>query len=441
MAEHLGYDELPVRRFEAFPRAAGIAAAILVVLGTLAFVAALLTDPARAWRAYLQNWMFFTSIASGAVMLAGVVVMARGLWSQPIRRIALSFVAFLPVAWVLYIPLLLVSGRYYFPWSGSFVTPGLHEKLPPGKEVWLNLPFLIGRNLVFFGAFVCVALAFAYWSLRPDVGVLREDHAGDAPGIWARFLGGWRGAEREEIRASHNTATLAPIMALLYAVALSLVAFDLVMSTDPEWKSTLLGGYFFMGAFLGGIAATALVTTIYRRALGLEDAILPGNYHDLGKLHFAFNIFWTYLFWAQFIVIWYGLLPGEQRFVIHRFASPNGIMAVIVLFCLFVVPFFGLLGVKPKRTPGILAFFNVVVLIGLWIERWLLVYPSWYPRTRVWLGWQELGVGLAFAGLLVASLTWFASRFPVLQLWRPVAELELLGRAEDAPGEEVTQPT
>jgi len=196
-----------------------------------------------------------------------------------------------------------------------------------------------------------------------------------------------------------------------------------------------------MGAFLGGIAATALVTTILRRTLGLEDVILPGNYHDLGKLHFAFNIFWTYLFWAQFIVIWYGLLPNEQRFVIHRFASPNGAMALIVLFCLFIVPFFGLLGVKPKRTPAILAFFNIVVLIGLWIERWLLIYPSWYPRTKVWLGWQELGVGLAFAGLLVASLAWFASRFPVLQLWRPVAELELLGRAEDAPGEEVTQPT
>ncbi|HEX9109612.1 MAG TPA: hypothetical protein VF832_20360, partial [Longimicrobiales bacterium] len=91
MAEHLGYDELPVRRFEGFPRGAGIAAAILIVLGVIAFVAALLTDPARAWRAYLHNWLFFTSIASGAVMLSGVVVMARGLWSQPIRRVAMSF--------------------------------------------------------------------------------------------------------------------------------------------------------------------------------------------------------------------------------------------------------------------------------------------------------------------------------------------------------------
>jgi hypothetical protein len=133
-------------------------------------------------------------------------------------------------------------------------------------------------------------------------------------------------------------------------------------------------------------------------------------------------------------------LPNEQRFVIHRFASPNGAMALVVLFCLFVIPFFGMLGVKPKRTPGILAVFNVIVLFGLWVERWLLTYPSWYPRTRIWLGWPEVGVGLAFAGLLVASLAWFASRFPVLQLWRPVAELELLGRAEDAPGEEVTQP-
>ncbi len=433
MAEHSGYDELPVRRFEGFPRGGAIAAAVLVVAGAIAFGAALVVDPARAWRAYMQNWMFFTSISAGAVMLSAVVVMARGLWSQPIRRIALSFVSFLPVAFVLLIPILIVSGTYYLPW--------VHEALPRGKELWLNVPFVIVRNLVLFGAFVCVAVAFAYWSLRPDVAVLREESAGVAPAVWARFKRDWRGAEAEEVRASHNTATLAPILALLYVFSLSMVAFDYVMSLQPEFKSTLIGGYFFMGAFLGGIAATSLLTAIYRRVLGLEDAILPGNIHDLGKLHFAFSIFWAYLFWAQFIVIWYGLLTSEQSFVIRRFQAPNGTIAVIVLFCLFVIPFFGLLGVKPKRTPEILAGFSSVVLIGLWLERWLLTYPSWYPPTRIWLGWQEVGVGLAFAGLLVASLLWFASRFPLLQLWRPMAELELLGRGEDAPGEEVTQLT
>ncbi len=441
MAEHIGYDEFPVRRFETWPRGGAIAAVILLVLGVIAFVAALATDPARAWRAYLQSWLFFTSVAAGAVMLAGVVTMTRGLWSQPIRRIALSFVAFLPVAWVLLIPLVIVSGAYIFPWAhGGHMLAGAHEGIPAGKQFWLNVPFAAIRNLVLFGAFTAVALAFAYWSLRPDVGVLKEDKVTAQLGIWDRFTGGWRGAEREEIRASHNTATLAPIMALLYALSLSIVAFDFVMSLEPEFKSTLIGGYFFMGAFLGGIAATALVTTAYRRALELENVILAGNYHDLGKLHFAFNVFWTYLFWAQFIVIWYGLLPNEQTFVIHRFTSPNGAIALTVLFCLFVIPFFGLLGVKPKRTPGIQAIFNAIVLLGLWLERWLLTYPSWYPKTHLWIGWQEVGITLAFAGLFLASLLWFATRFPILQLWRPVAELELLGRAEDAPGEEVTQP-
>lgn len=432
MAEYTAYDDLPVRRFEAFPRAALLLVGVLLVLGLAAFVAALLLDPARAWRAYLQNWLFFASISAGATMLAAIVTMARGLWSQPIRRIALSYASFLPVAWLLLIPLVLVGAPSILPW--------LHGGLPAGKRVWLNLPFLTVRNLVLFGGFVGVSLGFAYWSLRPDLGTIQAEGGASVPPVWQRLTRGWRGPAEEAERASHATAVLAPIMALLYALSLSIVAFDFVMSLEPEFKSTLLGGYFFMGAILGGVAATALLTTIYRRALGLEDVILPGNYHDLGKLHFAFNIFWAYLFWAQFIVIWYGLLPHEQIFPIHRFANPIGTVALIVLFCLFVVPFFGLLGVRPKRTPGILAIFNVIVLGGLWLERWLLTYPSWYPGPGVALGWQEVGIGLGFAGLMVATLLWFSSRFPVVQLWRPQAELELLGRAEGAPGGEIVRP-
>ncbi|HET9983864.1 MAG TPA: hypothetical protein VFQ38_09770 [Longimicrobiales bacterium] len=428
------YDELPVRRFEGMPRTGMLLGVALVILGAIAVVAGLVGDPARAWRAYLANWLFFTSISAGAVMWSAIVMMARGLWSQPVRRIQLSFVAFLPVAWLLFLPLLFVSGKYIFTWSAGFA--GEVEHIPAGKALWLNVPFAISRDLLFFTAFVAVALAFAYWSLRPDLGVVKNGVSGGVRALYDRLTRDWRGAEAEEVRASHNSATLAPILAILYAFALTIIAFDYVMSLEPEWKSTLIGGYFFACGLLGGLSITAVAALAFRRALGLHDVVLPENMHDLGKLHFGFNVVWAYLFWAQFIVIWYGLLPPEQSFVVRRFSAPYNGIAVTVLFCLFVIPFFGLLGVKPKKTPATFALFASVTLLGLWLERWLLVYPSWYHgelANYVRIGWQEIGTFLGFAGLLLLSLLYFASRFPMIQLWRPMAELELLGDVVENP--------
>jgi hypothetical protein len=416
-------EELPLVRLNGIPKVAGTAAAMLLLFGIIAFIASLLSDAERAWRAYLMNWLLFTSISAGAVMFSAVVTIARGLWSQTIRRIALSFVAFLPLAFLLFLPLLFVPS-HIFPW--------LHAHLPPGKENWLNVPFLAARNLVALAAFVAVAVAFAYWSLRPDLGATRAQAPEGSRRLYQRLTEGWRGQEQEEVRASHNVNTLGPILALLYVLALSLVAFDFVMSLEHEWRSTLIGGYFFMSAFLGGIAATAVLTTIYTRTLGLEQWIGQDQFHDLGKLHFGFNIFWAYLFWAQFLVIWYGMLPHEQGFIIRRFTAPYGAVALAVLFCLFVIPFFGLLSVRPKRTPEILTTFSSIVLFGLWLERFLLTYPSYYlPGEHAVLpGWQEIGTGLMFAGLLVSALTFFGSHFPLIQMWRTLPELELLGAGE-----------
>lgn len=411
-------NELPIKWFEQEPKKASAVAVGLVVVGLALTVAALMTDPLRAWRAYTVNWLFFTSISMGAVMLAVMVSMTRGVWSRPIRRIALSFVAFLPVSFVLLIPLLFAADGI-FPWT--------HEALPAGKENYLNVPFFAVRQLVGLGALFVLALAFAYWSLRPDLGLVREQDGGRVGTRFDRLTRGWLGQEAEETRAQRKIAVLGPIICLVYALAFSLVSWDFVMSLEPEWFSTLIGPYFFMGAILGGIAATAILTAAYVRALKV-DVVQPSQMHDIGKLTFAFCVFWAYLLFSQFIVIWYGLLPVEQSFVIHRFEPPFTHLAQAVFFCLFVLPFFGLLGVAPKKRTPILATFAGIILVGLWLERLLLVYPSFYTGAeRLPIGWQEIGGALLFAGLLLSALLAFATRFPLFQLWQPASELELEG--------------
>jgi hypothetical protein len=422
--------DLPFRRLDPLPRVLRLGAPILFVIGLIAFIAAFFGDTARALRAYHFNWLFFTTVAQGAVTLAAVVTITRGLWSRPIRRIALAFVAFLPVAYVMVLPILL-GARHIFPWV---------EHPLEKKAAYLNVPFMSVRTLVLLGVLFALDLVFAFWSLRPDLG--RE--SGEIPqklrGLYARVTDRWQGQEREETRSYRKIAVLAPIIAIFWAVGFGILAWDFVMSLEPHWFSTMIGPYVFMSGFLGGVAATALACVLYVRNFGQGDVIRHTNFHDLGKLTFGFCVFWAYLYYSQFIVIWYGLLPIEQDWLIHRLSQPFLNMMIAVFFCLFVLPFFGLLGVKPKRNPITLALFTTIVLVGLWIERYVLVYPA-YAEYRegvgIPFGWQEIGVGLGFLGIVLACVSWFASRFPIYQMWQPMSEVELLGVPAPEPGADV----
>ncbi len=410
---------LPARRLEAVPSALRLGSLILIGIGLLAFVGALLTDPSRAWRAYHFNWLYFTSIAQGAVTLAAAVTITRGLWSRPIRRIALGFVAFLPVAYLLVIPILLFGTHHIFPWVDHPVVK---------KAAYLNVPFLSARTLVLLGALVLLDLIFAYWSLRPDIGLVLDEAPERLRGLYARFTRGYRGQEREEVRSYQKLARLAPLLGITWALAFGVLAWDFVMSLEPHWFSTMIGPYFFMGGFLGGIAATTMACIFYALRGGQDDVIHPTNFHDLGKMLFGFCVFWAYLFYSQFIVIWYGLLPIEQDWLIHRLNATFEPIMVTVVCGLFLFPFFGLLGVAPKRTPRVLLLFAGIVLTGLWFERYMLVYPSLYIGVgNIPMNWQEVGIGLGFLGLVLSCLTWFATRFPLFQMWQPMSEVELMG--------------
>jgi hypothetical protein len=407
--------EYPLRRMERMPSGLLLAAAVIALVGLVAFAIAVAADPDRAWRAYLFNWIHFAGVAQGAVLLAAVVTITRGVWSRPIRRIALSFVAFLPIAYLVLFPPILIFAEHILPW--------VHEG-SDGREAYLNMTFLAARHLISLGALLALSLIFAYWQLRPDLGLAREaGWKGLDP-----FTRRWAGREVEEQRSHRILARLAPAVALAYVLAFTFVGIDLVMSLDPHWMSMLIAPYVFMAAFLGGLAATAVLMLAYRRHLGLSEYIEGATLHDLGKLMFGFCVFWAYLFWSQYIVIWYGNLPYEQVFLIPRVQHPYLPLSLLVFFSLFALPFFGLLGARPKRTPVILGGFALLILAGLWVERYMLVYPTLYPDVEsVLFGLPEIGAGLFMLGLLMASVAWFGTRFPMLQIWQPASEVELLG--------------
>ncbi|MGH7482272.1 MAG: hypothetical protein ACRELV_08965 [Longimicrobiales bacterium] len=419
-----GTIEAPVRRFDGIPRAAGLAAGAAALLGAIGWVLALGVDTDRAWRAYLFNWVYFTTLAQGGVILACTTVITKAIWARSTRRIALAPIAFLPIAFVLMFPIF-VAGEHIFPWI---------EHRPPFefKAAYLTMSFMVARNVIMMAALTVLSLLFAYWAVRPDAAVLNEGGHGRPVPFTGLLTRRWRGHEVEEVLSARRLSYLAPAVVVVWAIAFSFVAFDFIMSLEPEWFSTLFGPYVFMAGFLGAIALTSLLALVYRRTFGLDDVITPPNIHDLGKLTFAFVVFWGYLFWAQYIVIYYGQLPLEQSFVIHRFAEPFKWLSVTVLMMLFVAPFFLLLGVLPKKTPKFFGAVTLVILIGLWLERYLLVYPSYYHDAGVGVpfGFPELSGLLLFGGIFLLAILWFAASFPIVQLWEPLWEPELEERPD-----------
>jgi len=416
--------EIPVRFL---PRSRGANAffGTLVVIGLVAFFVTLGSDPERAWRAYVVNWLFFTSVAAGAMALTAATTIVKARWNWSVRRMSLAFSAFLPISFLLLLPMLgLREG--YFPWIEAMAS----DPIIQNKAAYLNIPFLITRNLLGAAFLFGIFLYLAYLYLRPDMGLLKgEAEAGSDPARrrWMeRLTQGWAGQEQEEVKSYRRLRRVGPASVLVYAVVMSIFAFDWAMSLEPHWFSTIFGAWFFMGALWGGVAATAWATVYAkRRDPDLNKLMGPQQLHDLGKLSFAFTVFWAYLFFSQYLVIWYGKLPWEQAWIIHRSEAPWASLSVLTLVLCFVIPFAGLLGRKAKMTPWILRFFATVILAGLWLERYLLVVPSIYESGPTITAWEPL-IGFFFLGLLFWSVRWFLSTFPAVQVWQPMVEAESL---------------
>ncbi len=414
--------EIPVRYLPRSKNADMLFVGMFVV-GLAGFIFALGNDADRAWQSYVSNWLFFTNVAMGAMLFTVATWITKSKWNWSVRRVSLSFVAFLPISFVMLLPMLGL-GESFFPWIAEMA----HDPILQKKAAYLNMPFLVTRNVVGVVVLFGASLYFAYMALRPDMG-LAKDNGDSDPGraAWReRLTQGWRGQEAEEVHSYRRMTKLGPAFVILYVVVMSILAYDWVMSLEPHWFSTMMGPWFFMGAFWSGMAATACLVTLLKRDQRFDKAMGRQQLHDLGKLTFAFSIFWAYLFFAQYLVIWYGKLPWEQAWIIHRAEEPWGRLSAMVVVMCFVVPFAFLMGRKPKMNPAFLRTVTFVILGGLWLEKHLMVAPSIRDHGTPPIGATEFLIALMFLGLFLYAVRWFLSTFPVIQVWQPMVDPETL---------------
>jgi len=395
---------------------------VLVAIGVVVFLAGVLSESSdRTWHAYLVNYLFWFSLAFGVVLYGAVMNMTLADWARPTKRLSEAIGPFLPLSlpmlWVLY------PGREtIFTWIRNPV---------PEKSYWLNMRFMFIRNSIGLIVLSVLALALIYYSLRGDrnAGSLLEEELKreniDRAIEKRRNLSEWRAQVR-----------LSPALAILYGIVLSSVGLDLAMSLDPHWYSTLFPAYYFLNSFYIGLAALAILSALSLKGLGLECLVRPRYFHDLGKILFGFCMLSGYFFYAQFLVVWYGNIPEETRYMIARFRyAPWEGLAYVILIITFFFPIFILLFRRIKLSPPLLSTVSIIILIGYWLERFILVEPTYWKGRGLPIGIPEVGIAAGFLGLTGLSVTLFLRSVPILPVSDPLF-LKFLKREQNKNLEE-----
>jgi len=364
-------------------------------VGVLTFGIMLFRNSERAWHAYLTGYFYFFLLGIGGLFFTSIQHLTKAGWSVNVRRFCEAFTAYLPVAAVGGLLLLLAGPRLYEWMDKAHVAA---DPLLAHKAPYLNTTFFAIRMVLFFGLWL--------WFAKKLVGFsVDQDKTGD-------------------VALTHKTVGWSIAFLLVFALSFSLFSVDTLMSLQPHWFSTIFGVYCFAGLFQSTIAVMILLI-LYCQKKGLLQGYVDENHlHDLGKFLFAFTVFWAYIAYSQYMLIWYANLPEETIFYLPRLAGGWVYVSAALLLFKFVVPFLALLSRRSKRNPAMLAAVSVLILVMQYVDLYWLIYPN-LNSEQVILGFPEVFVWCGFAGAFLFVVTRFLSQHPIVPVKDPRAHESL----------------
>jgi len=399
-------------------RVARVLALALVGLGLAALALGFWTgDSRQGWFSLYVATAVVMGLANFGPVLSAIFELTGAKWGRAYRRLAEGSVVLMPLG-IMGVLALVAGGRRFLPWAHG-------EHLSGGKALWLLPAFWSARVLFALHLSYGVSLWFVYHSWRRDfcVAGVKEGF----PGRLSAFLSkGITNAPAEVAHCSARLRTLAPIVAIVYALSFSLLGFDWIMSLEPDWISTLFGAWYFVSSLFSGLALLALVSLAVRRRFSLEPYLTRTRQADLATLLFAFCLLTTDFFWSQYLTIWYGNLPEETSYLISRVEDaslPWSGLSFAALAAFFFIPFLALLLRRIKHSGPLLATVAAVVLAGVFLARFVEIAPPLLglaPGSKPAAALHPLGgalltlLGLGGAGYLLYRR--FLRALPLLPL-------------------------
>jgi hypothetical protein len=363
--------------------------AVCAVLGAALCAMLGAANPKQFFFSWLVSFLFFLSLALGALFFVLIQYAAQGGWGIVLRRIGETTFATLPVMAALFLPLLL-GLRDLYAWAA----PGAaeHDALLRWKAPFLNVPFFLVRAALYFGCWSVIAL-FYY----------RVSRGQDATG---------------DLAVSARLRRLAGPAIMVLALTQTFAAIDWIMSLSPRWYSTIFGVYFFAGSFLGFIALLSVVAPAMRRARLLDTVISADHLHDIGKLLFAFTAFWAYIAFSQFFLIWYANLPEETIWYKARMEGSWLTVSLLLMAGHFAAPFFYLMGRAVKRRNSTLALGGAWLLVMHFVDLYWQVMPTLHP-DGLRPSMLDVAALVAIGGCFVGAASWLMRRQALVPLRDP----------------------
>jgi hypothetical protein len=360
----------------------------------------------RIFASLWHNNIFFTGLGIIGLFWIAIQYAAQAGWSTPINRIPLAMGSWIPVAGILMLVLWFATNHDIFHWTHSYLydEKGEHyDEILAGKSGYFYWPLAAGSFPIFF--ILRMVIFFGLWYMF-FVWIRREMLAEDINGGIAH----WDAARK-----------LSAIFLIVFAVTSSVSAWDWVMSIDPHWFSTMMGWYVFASWWVSGLAIITLIVA-YLKDAGYLKVVTSNHLHDLGKFVFAFSIFWTYIWFSQFMLIYYANIPEETVYFISRMrTAPYSWIFFLNLIMNFVLPFLLFMTRDAKRQISTLKLVTPIVIIGHWFDFFNMVTPG-VMKHEGGFGLLEIGLGMIFMAAFLFVVLNALAKAPLVAQKHPMME-------------------
>jgi Ni/Fe-hydrogenase subunit HybB-like protein len=392
------------------------------------------------WAFYVTNFVFWIGISHAGTLISAILRLVNARWRRPVTRCAEVITVFALMIGAMF-PIIHLGRPWLFFWLIPY---------PNQRGIWPNFRSPLVWDFFAITTYLTGSTLFLLLPIVPDLALVRDRTQGWRRRIYGALALGWQGTTKQW----HRLESAMQIMAIaIIPVAVSvhtIVSFDFSMAPVPMWHSTIFGPYFVAGAIFSGIAALIIAMAFVRKSLHLEDYLHPVHFENLGKLLLMMSLLWTYFVFAERLTVWYGNESAEMA-VFH--ATQRGSFAPLywtMIVCNFVIPF-PILSLRKLRTIAGCVFAACSVLVGMWLERFLIIVPSlghkYLPYS--WGTYRprpiEIMITISTFAAMALLYVLFAKVVPIISVWElkvgmhaphPVPAAD----AEEAEGLWRTQP-